>query len=104
MLESAFEKQCIAWLKTLPRSYWPEKVDAPSVRGLPDRVGCIEGTYVAIEFKRTKAEANRKTGRVILQRKVLKDIEKAGGYSFIAHPENWNEVKAIILRRIVERA
>ena len=56
MLESTFEKKCIKALRKLDNSYWPDKVDAPSIRGLPDRVGCVYGYYVAVEFKKNAKE------------------------------------------------
>ncbi len=92
MHESVFEKQCIRALRELPKSYWPPKEDALSVRGSPDRVGCINGVYIALEFKKSAAEMNRQTGRIVLQRKVLKEIMAAGGNAFLVSPENWPEI------------
>jgi hypothetical protein len=92
MLESTFEKKCINELRKLPFSYWPDKTEASSVRGQPDRIGCVCGFYIAIEFKRTKGDANKKTGRIVLQRKILEEIALTGGYGFIAHPDNWDSI------------
>lgn len=89
MLESKFERMCINELRKLPNSYWPDKTDALSVRGLPDRVGCVDGIYCALEFKQNAAEARRKTGRIVLQKKTLEDIERAGGFTAVVYPENW---------------
>lgn len=89
MLESKFERECIKALRKLPNSYWPDKSDSISVRGLPDRVGCVNGIYCALEFKKNKGESKRKTGRTVLQRKTLSDIEAAGGYTAFVYPENW---------------
>ena len=94
MLESKFEREAIRSLRTLPNSYWPEKVDALSVRGLPDRVGLVNGMYCALEFKKSEAESKKKTGRIVLQRKTLDEIQKAGGYAAIVYPENWYFVYA----------
>lgn len=92
MLESKFEKKCIEELRALPCSYWPPKVESLSVRGEPDRVGCVNGHFVALEFKRSEAEAKRQTGRVILQKQILNKIKMAGGVGFVAYPENWDFV------------
>ena len=100
MLESKFEKKCIIELRKLPYSYWPDKVDSPTIRGIPDRVGCVMGVYCALEFKRNKTEARKQTGRTVLQRKTLRDIHAAGGFAAFVYPENWdhvlNKIKAII--------
>lgn len=92
MLEGKFEKNCIDELRNLPNSYWPDKVDSMAIRGIPDRVGCVCGFYVAIEFKRSEREARRRTGRIVLQKKTLSEIFGAGGFSFIVYPENWDSV------------
>lgn len=101
MLESTFERNCIKELRGLPYSYWPDKTEASSIRGIPDRIGCVCGMYIALEFKRTKAEANKKTGRIVLQRKTLDEISFAKGIGFIVHPENWDivlqKIKRIVL-------
>lgn len=88
MKESVFEKKFIERLKKLPHSWWPKKVDALSVRGLPDRIGCVNGRLCALEFKKDEGEARRKTGRIVLQHYVLGRIERAGGYAAVVFPEN----------------
>lgn len=104
MLEAAFERKCVDELRRLPNSYWPDKADATSLRGLPDRVGCVNGNYVAVEFKNSRAEASKRTGRIVLQKKTLEEIELAGGYTAIAYPENWGlvfmEIEAIAYRGV----
>ena len=92
MLESPFEKKCIKQLQKLPNSYWPPKSDSVMIRGIPDRVGCVNGVYCALEFKKSEADSRGKTGRIVLQRKTLADIEKAGGFQAIVYPENWDFV------------
>ena len=99
MLETVFEAKCIKALRALPNSHWPDKVDALSVRGIPDRVGCVSGRYVAIEFKKDITEFRKKTGRIVLQKYTLLEISKAGGYTFVAYPDIWpgifNEIKIL---------
>jgi hypothetical protein len=92
VLESKFERGCIEQLRSLPFSYWPDKTRADAIRGIPDRTGCVCGMYIAIEFKRSPSEARKKTGRIVLQKKVLEEVINAGGISFIAHPGNWEDI------------
>lgn len=49
---------------------------------------CINGTFVALEVKRSEEEAQETTGRIALQRKNIADIRKAGGYATFVYPEN----------------
>lgn len=90
--ESNFEKKCIRELRLLPMSYWPDKPDAGSIRGTPDRVGCVNTVYCALEFKKSESEALKKTGRIVLQKFVLGEIESAGGFSALVWPSNWELV------------
>ena len=58
----------------------------PSVRGVPDRIFCIKGRFVAIEVKREKKF------KIAPKQLEHKDkILKAGGIAIIAH--SWDEVK-----------
>lgn len=93
MLEKNFEKRAIQELRSWPNSWWPDKSHAGSVRGLPDRIGCVNGIIVALEFKKTKSEAAKKKGRAVLQRHILDEIERAGGYGAFVYPGNWELVK-----------
>jgi hypothetical protein len=90
-LESAFERKCIDELRDLEHSWWPAKVESFSVRGLPDRVGCINGRLIALEFKRSKKESTDK-GRAALQKITLSQIKLAGGLSYFVSPELWPEI------------
>lgn len=78
-------------LRAIPNSFFFVK-EAKSLRGLPDIIGCINGSFVALECKRSEAEARHNTGRIVLQRKILHDIERVKGFSFFVYPENEKEV------------
>lgn len=101
MLESTFEKKCVKELRELPYSYWPDKLEASSIRGIPDRIGCVCGMYIAIEFKKNKEEARKNTGRIVLQKKTLEEIKMAQGLAFIVYPENWDETFQKIQRIVL---
>jgi len=92
-VEKNFEKRVIQELRSWHNSWWPDKSFTGAVRGLPDRIGCINGIMVALEFKKTEADAAKNTGRIVLQRHILNEIEGAGGYAAIVYPENWAIVK-----------
>lgn len=62
--------------------------EAGSIKGLPDLMGCCNGTFFAFELKRDHIEAQKQSGRIVLQRHVLQQIEKAGGIGMIVHPDN----------------
>jgi len=94
--ESAFERRCIEELRKIG-GYWPDKADALSIRGLPDRVGCVMGVFVALEFKKSLAETRKRTGRIVLQEKTLQDIRANGGLAFMVCPENWEQVRTTII-------
>lgn len=59
-----------------------------AIRGIPDIIICYKGRFVAWELKRSKYEANKKTGRIVLQRYVIGRIREAGGIADIIHPDN----------------
>lgn len=84
-------------LRSIPNSYWFNK-EAGSLRGISDIIGCVNGTYVAIEVKRSQAEADRYHPRNALQDKFLADIIKVNGKAYKVYPENEEEVIRDILR------
>lgn len=67
--------------------YWFIK-EAGSLRGIPDLIICANGSFVAWELKRSRDEAEKTTGRIVLQRYTLLRIQRAHGVAEIVHPEN----------------
>jgi hypothetical protein len=98
--ESVFEKKAIKILRSLPHSYWPDKSPSGSIRGLPDRIGCVNGRYVALEFKRSMKDAMKHCERLPLQLHTLNQIDAANGYAVLCCPENWH----IVLAHVKEMA
>jgi hypothetical protein len=96
MTEAAFEKKCMLKLASLPKSYWPPKGAAGAILGNADRVGCVNGRYVSLEFKRSFADALKKTKRSALQKYNADSVQFAGGFSAFVYPENWRIVYAAI--------
>lgn len=96
MLEHDFQKRVKARLKVEPDLYHFTK-EALSIRGIPDLIGCYKGRFFALELKRSKKEAEKTSGRIVLQKHTLGLINKAGGIGRIVHPDNWEEVLEEIL-------
>jgi hypothetical protein len=92
MKESKFEQKCIAELKKLPNSYWPPKGAPGAILGNADRVGCVNGYYVSLEFKPSLAETRKKTKRSALQKHTIDCVRNAYGYANYVYPENWKAV------------
>lgn len=90
--ETKFKDRIRPRLKAIPNSWW-EKIQQVVIRGTPDIIGCVNGTFVAIELKKDpKAHIDE------LQVHKLKLIEKAGGRSYITYPENWEKVYNELLK------
>lgn len=62
--------------------------------GVPDILGTIRGRMVALELK---ASSDKKATKI--QKYVLNKIDRAGGVTFVVHPDNWGEV-LVFLRRM----
>jgi hypothetical protein len=84
--EKQFEKSFMDKAEYIPNSFWMPKEAPGSVRGTPDRIGLINGRFVALEFKRTMKEMGHP--REKLQRYTLDRVLKAGGYGMFVYPEN----------------
>lgn len=91
MREHQFQKIVKDRLKKTPK-LWHFTKEALAIRGLPDIVGLYKGRFFAWELKKSQSEANRKTGRIVLQRYTLALIRKAGGIAEIIHPDNFEEM------------
>lgn len=90
--ESKFERDCIKELRKWPKSWWPPKVESNSIRGVLDRVGCINGHLVAIEFKRSIMAVLSPSKSQPLQEFTIGEIERAGGIALFLYPENKEQV------------
>ena len=97
------DRKIVPWLNSLAKAglpiYWFIK-EAGAVRGIPDLVICVNGFFVVWELKRSRAEAEKQTGRIVLQRYTLTRVERANGRGRIVHPENLEELKKEILEML----
>lgn len=92
--ETRFKIKVMTKLKEIPNSWWV-KYTAKSIRGIPDIIGCVNGTFIAIELKKSVTEAKKK-GRNVLQNYNLEKINMIGGQGYVMFPENFEEILAEI--------
>jgi hypothetical protein len=84
--ETVFKNRIAKQLKKL-RNTWGVKIQQVSITGTPDQLLCIMGSFVALELKKDQYEIPTE-----LQLYNLRSIHKAGGFSFVAYPENWDAI------------
>jgi hypothetical protein len=92
--ESHFSKKVKKELEALntDRNLWYFVKEAGSIRGLPDILGIYNSIPFAMELKKSESEANKNTGRIVLQKYTLKLIRHAGGLGYLVHPGNLQSV------------
>lgn len=84
--ERAFRRKVDERLKEIPNSWW-ESIQQQTINGTPDKLGVINGIFIALELKRSsRAEISE------LQKYKLAKITAAGGYARVLFPENVEEV------------
>lgn len=59
--------------------------------GVPDLLACVNGRFVAIEVKAPNGSPSE------LQKYNVKLINKCNGFAVIACPEQWDDLKLMIL-------
>ena len=101
-LESHFSKLVKKKLESFDKLWYVVK-EAKSLRGIPDILGCYYGHFFAIELKKSESESRKNTGRIVLQKYTLRQIDLAGGFGYIAYPENLEEVLTDLQSRCVPK-
>lgn len=91
MSEKNFQKKVLLLLRKIPNSYFFKK-EAVALRGIPDIIGCVNGTFVALELKKSEKEANTKRKGHTLQKHNINLIREANGLGFVVYPENLDEI------------
>ena len=89
-LERNFKKRVKQRLDKIPNLYYFVK-EAASLRGISDIIGCYNGRFFAWELKRSEKEAQKETGRIVLQRHNIGKVQLAGGIGQVVYPENFEE-------------
>lgn len=84
--ETKFSNRVKEDLERLPNT-WVEKIQQVAIRGTPDFILCVNGTFIGLELKKDKHAPM--SG---LQKHKLANIADAGGIPLLAYPENWEEI------------
>jgi len=92
MLEKDFQKKVKKYIDGLNKGWFFTK-EALAIRGIPDIIGLVNGRFVALELKRSIKEANKNTGRIVLQKFIIKKVINCGGYATLVYPENWEDIQ-----------
>jgi hypothetical protein len=83
--ETVFRNRAQKDLNKLPN--WKDfSIQQLAKFGDPDKLCCCRGLFIAIEFKSSAGKPTK------LQRKILTDINAAGGVVFVAYPSNWDAI------------
>lgn len=89
--ETRFQTEVTNRLKLYGDDCWYTVIQAGSIRGLPDIIGCYKGTLFGWELKKSLAETRKRTGRIALQNYRLQKIREAGGIGELVCPENLDQ-------------
>jgi hypothetical protein len=84
--ETKLKEKVLGALHTLPDTY-AVKIQQVVIRGTPDILCCIRGSFVALELKSSPEHDPDP-----LQQYTLDQIEEAGGLALVVDPVNWPEV------------
>lgn len=82
--ETLFAKKVDEDLKVLGGVWF--NIQQASINGTPDRLGCLNGVFVALELKVQNNDATR------LQDFYLAQIKKHKGFSATVNPKNWDNI------------
>lgn len=94
--EKAWGKELDRRLARIPKSWW-HTPKTRELRGIPDRLGCVNGFFVALELKLDTA--GKDDSREALQRHTVKLIADAGSPICVDRltPNTWPEVERKLL-------
>jgi hypothetical protein len=85
--ETRFRLRIKPQLEAIPQSYWV-KIQAGSIIGIPDILGCVNGRLVALELKTEEGKATP------MQLYRIGKLSAAGAFTRIVRPSNWKQVLA----------
>lgn len=91
--ESKFQHYVIQELSKIGFFFTKE---AGSIRGLPDVIGVANGYFVGLELKKNLAETKKNSGRIVLQKYRLNQMNKEKGFGRLVCPENWNDTYLLL--------
>lgn len=79
------------FLNRLPNTH-VVAIQQVALRGDSDFILCMNGAFVSLELKRPGEKPSP------LQEHKLNKVKKAGGIRLVASPDNWVEIKQILLK------
>lgn len=85
------ENSVLPFLKTLKNTHF-FPIQQVAIRGTPDLLLCVLGTFVALELKAVSGQLHP------LQIWHLAEVKRAGGVTLVASPTNWTHVQEILKR------
>ena len=97
--EKSFERRVVSKLEKWEGVLALPKSHPMGVKGILDRIFCVRGVLVSLEFKRSKSAK-----RDAMQKYYVKAINDAGGFAAFIYPENEEEVLASIKEILEKRA
>ena len=96
VLEEPFVKEARKKLDKIDSLFYLMKDSAGTghngKRGYPDIIICYKGRFVGWEMKKSRAEAQETTGRIVMQKHIGSRITEAGGRFWLVYPENFDQV------------
>jgi hypothetical protein len=87
--ETCFKEKCFADLQDIRRAggrLWWQKIQQVSIRGTPDVLLCVNGTFWAMELKKSNKDKADP-----LQQYTLGEIKRAKGLSTTESPQTWKK-------------
>ena len=85
--ETVFRERATKDIETL-KNCWHCSIQQVSLVGDPDKILCLNGHFVALEFKKD-AKEKPKPLQVYNGNKIK---DKGRGVHFFVHPENWDDI------------
>lgn len=91
-MEAKLQSQITKFLREKGAYVITTKSGPGTPTGCPDIIFLFEGAWAAIECKASKT-ARYQPG----QKATLKRLDEWSGFVFVAYPDNWPEIKKILL-------
>jgi hypothetical protein len=98
MVESLFQKKSTKWLESKGAYCRKQNASGLSRTGTPDYINCIEGVFLAIEYKKSMKDKPTE-----LQKNNIKQINDANGIAIVLRPETFDTFKIIIEIFLLDR-
>lgn len=90
--ETKFRKLVDKFIDSMDPYVYSLSIQQKTIRGCPDKILCIGGQLMALELKATKGKLSP------LQKWHLQRIVDSGGMALEVNPDNWDDVKNLLLR------